>query len=42
LKPWTLDETLDFLAASRRDPLHAALVLAIAMGLRRGEIAGLR
>lgn len=42
LSPWTLDETLDFLAASRRDPLYAAFVLAIAMGLRRGEIVGLR
>ncbi|MFJ4369601.1 tyrosine-type recombinase/integrase [Streptomyces chartreusis] len=42
LKPWTLDETLDFLAASRKDPLYAAFVLAIAMGLRRGEIVGLR
>ncbi|MFF0568447.1 tyrosine-type recombinase/integrase [Streptomyces sp. NPDC004041] len=42
LKPWSLDETLDFLAASRRDPLYAAFVLAIAMGLRRGEIIGLR
>ncbi|WP_215456075.1 site-specific integrase [Streptomyces sp. ATCC 21386] len=42
LKPWSLDETLDFLAASRKDPLYAAFVLAIAMGLRRGEIVGLR
>ncbi|MFB6534344.1 tyrosine-type recombinase/integrase [Streptomyces noursei] len=42
LKPWTLDETLDFLAAARTDPLYAAFVLAIAMGLRRGEIVGLR
>ncbi|MFF1321201.1 tyrosine-type recombinase/integrase [Streptomyces chartreusis] len=42
LKPWTLNETLDFLAASRKDPLYAAFVLAIAMGLRRGEIVGLR
>ncbi|MER5921943.1 tyrosine-type recombinase/integrase [Streptomyces mirabilis] len=42
LHPWTLDETLDFLAASRKDPLYAAFVLAIAMGLRRGEIIGLR
>lgn len=42
LNPWTLDETLDFLAASRKDPLYAAFVLAIAMGLRRGEIIGLR
>ncbi|MFE5832758.1 tyrosine-type recombinase/integrase [Streptomyces sp. NPDC056508] len=42
LSPWSLDETLDFLAAARRDPLYAAFVLAIAMGLRRGEIVGLR
>ncbi|MFB8266368.1 tyrosine-type recombinase/integrase [Streptomyces sp. NPDC055955] len=42
LHPWTLDETLDFLAASRKDPLYAAFVLAIGMGLRRGEIVGLR
>ncbi|MFD7880536.1 tyrosine recombinase XerC, partial [Streptomyces sp. NPDC059766] len=42
LEPWILDETLDFLAASRKDPLYAAFVLAIAMGLRRGEIVGLR
>ncbi|MFJ1732263.1 tyrosine-type recombinase/integrase [Streptomyces sp. NPDC088254] len=42
LSPWTLDETLDFLAASRKDPLYAAFVLAIAMGLRRGELVGLR
>ncbi|MEU8529225.1 site-specific integrase [Streptomyces sp. NPDC048629] len=42
LSPWSLDETLDFLAAARRDPLYAAFVLAIAMGLRRGELVGLR
>ncbi len=42
LSPWALDETLDFLAASRKDPLYGAFVLAIAMGLRRGEIVGLR
>ncbi|MFI8916137.1 tyrosine-type recombinase/integrase [Streptomyces sp. NPDC053513] len=42
LSPWSLEETLEFLAASRRDPLYAAFVLAIAMGLRRGEIVGLR
>lgn len=42
LNPWTLDETLDFLAAARKDPLYAAFVLAITMGLRRGEIVGLR
>ncbi|WP_411071186.1 tyrosine-type recombinase/integrase [Streptomyces sp. cmx-4-25] len=42
LSPWSLDETLAFLAAARQDPLYAAFVLAIAMGLRRGEIVGLR
>ncbi|MGY5132589.1 tyrosine-type recombinase/integrase [Streptomyces nigrescens] len=42
LSPWTLDETLDFLAAARKDPLYAAFVLAITMGLRRGEVVGLR
>lgn len=42
LSPWTLDETLEFLAASRKDPLYAAFVLAMAMGLRRGELVGLR
>ncbi|WP_328676734.1 site-specific integrase [Streptomyces sp. NBC_00322] len=42
LSPWTLDETLDFLAVARKDPLYAAFVLAIATGLRRGEIVGLR
>ncbi|MTE19669.1 tyrosine-type recombinase/integrase [Streptomyces sp. TRM43335] len=40
--PWTLDETLTFLEAARSDPLYAAFVLAVAMGLRRGEILGLR
>ncbi|MFD8443793.1 tyrosine recombinase XerC [Streptomyces globisporus] len=42
LSPWSLDETLVFLAASRKDPLYAAFVLAITMGLRRGELVGLR
>lgn len=42
LSPWSLEETLNFLAAARKDPLYAAFVLAIAMGLRRGEIVGLR
>ncbi|WKX74289.1 site-specific integrase [Streptomyces sp. XD-27] len=40
--PWSLDETLRFLEEARRDPLYAAFVLAIAMGLRRGEVLGLR
>ncbi len=38
LRPWTLDETLTFLEASRPDPLYPAFVLAVALGLRRGEI----
>ncbi|MFJ6445555.1 tyrosine-type recombinase/integrase [Streptomyces hydrogenans] len=42
LSPWSLDETLDFLAAGRKDPLYAAFVLAIALGFRRGEVVGLR
>ncbi|MDI9836067.1 site-specific integrase [Streptomyces sp. KAU_LT] len=42
IRPWSLEETLDFLEAARSDPLYAAFVLAIAMGLRRGELGGLR
>lgn len=42
LSPWSLDETLDFLAAARKDPLYSAFVLAIALGFRRGEVVGLR
>ncbi|WP_030617107.1 site-specific integrase [Streptomyces sclerotialus] len=41
LRPWTLDESLAFLEAARPDPLYPAFVLAIALGLRRGEILGL-
>ncbi|RNG16639.1 site-specific integrase [Streptomyces botrytidirepellens] len=41
LRPWTLDETLTFLEAARSDPLYPAFVLAVALGLRRGEILGL-
>ncbi|MEU7164264.1 site-specific integrase [Streptomyces morookaense] len=40
--PWSLDETLRFLQEARKDPLYAAFVLGIAMGLRRGEVMGLR
>ncbi|MGD3106284.1 tyrosine-type recombinase/integrase [Streptomyces sp. YGL11-2] len=42
LKPWTLDETIAFLEAARTDPLYTAFVLAVTLGLRRGEILGLR
>ncbi|WP_435243536.1 site-specific integrase [Streptomyces cucumeris] len=41
LRPWSLDETLTFLEATRSDPLYPAFVLAVALGLRRGEILGL-
>ncbi|MBP2581827.1 integrase [Streptomyces sp. PvR006] len=40
--PWSQDETLDFLAVARKDPLSAAFVLAIALVFRRGEVVGLR
>ncbi len=42
IRPWSLEETLSFLEAARKDPLYAAFVLAIVMGLRRGELVGLR
>lgn len=42
LDPWSLEETLDFLAAARCDPLYPAFVLSIALGLRRREVIGLR
>ncbi|KQV05609.1 MULTISPECIES: site-specific integrase [unclassified Kitasatospora] len=41
-QPWTLDQTLAFLTEARTDPLYAAFMLAIALGMRRGEIIGLR
>ncbi|MDI2128741.1 tyrosine-type recombinase/integrase [Yinghuangia seranimata] len=42
ITPWSLDETLTFLEAARGESLYAAFVLAITMGLRRGEIVGLK
>ncbi len=42
IHPWTADEARRFLAASRQDALHAAFVLLILYGLRRGETLGLR
>ncbi|MFD9812440.1 tyrosine recombinase XerC [Streptomyces sp. NPDC059080] len=39
---WTLEQTLAFILVSRRDPLYAAFMLAVGLGLRRGEIVGLR
>lgn len=41
-KLWTLEETLAFILTARRDPLYAAFMLAIGLGLRRGELVGLR
>lgn len=35
-------KTTTFLEAARKDPLYAAFVLAVALGLRRGEVLGLR
>ncbi|SEG92173.1 Site-specific recombinase XerD [Thermomonospora echinospora] len=44
VKPWTVDEARKFLesARKRRDPMYAAYVLILALGLRRGEVLGLR
>ncbi|MER0429166.1 tyrosine-type recombinase/integrase [Streptomyces microflavus] len=42
LKPWDLEETATFLETARKDPLYTAFVLAVALGLRRGEVLGLR
>ncbi|MFD0144197.1 tyrosine-type recombinase/integrase [Streptomyces sp. NPDC127129] len=42
LKPWDLEQTTTFLEAARGDALYAAFVLAVALGLRRGEVLGLR
>ena len=40
-RPWSVDEAVTFLDAARRHPLHAAFVLVIALGLRRGEVLGI-
>lgn len=44
VKPWSVDEARKFLesARKRRDPLYAAYVLILVLGLRRGEMLGLR
>ncbi|WP_214111074.1 tyrosine-type recombinase/integrase [Acrocarpospora catenulata] len=44
VKPWSVDEARLFLESARvrRDPLYAAYVLILAVGLRRGEVLGLR
>jgi integrase len=43
-KPWTAEEARRLLEAAREadDPLYAAYVLILVLGLRRGEVLGLR
>lgn len=41
-EPWTVEETRRFLEVIRRDPSYAAITLAVGLGMRRGEIAGLK
>jgi integrase len=42
-KAWTTDEARSFLESARRDhdPLYAAYVLVLVLGLRKGEVLGL-
>ncbi|MEU9500347.1 tyrosine-type recombinase/integrase [Streptomyces sp. NPDC048196] len=42
-KPWSVEEARTFLEAARAagDPLYPAYVLALVLGLRRGEVLGL-
>ncbi|HEX2772832.1 MAG TPA: site-specific integrase, partial [Micromonosporaceae bacterium] len=44
VKPWSVDEVRQFLESARsdRDPLYAAYVLILVLGLRRGEVLCLR
>jgi integrase len=42
IHPWSDDEARRFLAASKDHRLHALFVVAVALGLRRGELLGLR
>ncbi|MDF5757627.1 site-specific integrase [Spongiactinospora sp. TRM90649] len=43
VKPWSVDEARRFLESARKrhDPLYAAYVLILAVGLRRGDVLGL-
>jgi integrase len=43
VKPWTAEEARQFLKSAKRDqdPLYAAYVLILVMGLRKGEMVGL-
>lgn len=40
--PWTIEEAQQFLATAQHHRLHAAFVLALFYGMRRGEVLGLR
>ncbi len=42
MEVWSLDESRQFLKASETDPLHIVFLLALATGMRQGEILGLR
>lgn len=42
IHPWTETEARAFLTAARAHRLHALFVVALALGLRRGELLGLR
>ena len=37
---WSADDAAAFVTATRDDPMHALYVLALATGMRRGELAG--
>ena len=43
VKPWTVEEARRFLESAKRDndPLYAAHVLILVLGLRKGEVVGL-
>jgi integrase len=43
VKPWTVDEAQQFLESARSalDPMYAAYVLILVLGLRKGELLGL-
>lgn len=42
IHPWSAEEALRFLTISRSHQLHAAFVLLVLYGMRRGEVIGLR
>lgn len=42
VKPWTVEEVSAFLRAAEGDRLYALFALGVAVGMRRGELLGLR